>query len=866
MGLLYNFLKVLLSGKRHEQGASGEQLRNAFKERYHQFKLLLNANNKALEVMAEMAEALGGTTSFGMTFVRSRCTAVSTNVFQMIKYLNELHPGKYALLYERFKEIQQNINPFLRTGVRAGQGSLAVSLKEVDRSLIDQVGSKMANLGEIANRLHLEVPKGFVLTTSAYERFMQYSDLQAEIDRLTQSSSAQSLDRLYGLSSAIQQMIVRARVPEELAQAIREHYRQLENEMGKGVTVAMRSSAIGEDLVGVSFAGQYRSELNVSGENLPHAYKEIIASKYSVQAMAYRLNRGIRDEDVAMCVGCLCMVDALCGGVLYTRNPLNIRDDTAVINAAWGLPKAVVEGSVTPDLYLISREMPLSIRKKQVSIKERKFVCFPEEGLCLLDETGEESRQPSLTDEQALGLARKGLEVEAHYLSPQDIEWAIAKDGSILLIQCRPLKQMPIKETSHRKEPRLRGMWKVVLRGGITASPGVAAGPVFIVRKDVDLLNFPREGVLVTELSLPRWAALLNRASALVAQQGSVASHLACVAREFGVPAIFGLNGAMDLLENGRWITVDADGLTIYEGRIEELLKGAEDRRNLMEGSPVFEALSGAVQHIIPLNLMDPGAPFFRPQHCRTFHDITRFCHEKAVHEMFQFGRDHHFPERSSKQLLCHVPMKWWVLNLDDGFEQEVQGRYVKLENICSIPMLALWEGITAVPWAGPPPIDGKGFMSVMFKATTNTALVTGMRSRYGERNYFMISKNYCSLTSRLGFHFSLVEALVSDRPAENYISFQFKGGAADDERKHIRVLLVREILTEYGFRVEVQEDHLIARLEDRDEQFMQGRLRLLGYLTIHTRQLDMIMANQDSVSYYRSKINADIEALVGPP
>ena len=430
-----------------------------------------------------------------------------------------------------------------------------------------------------------------------------------------------------------------------------------------------------------------------------------------------------------------------------------------------------------------------------------------------------------------------------------------------MILQCRPLIQKAESEKNPDTEKGDRA--KVLVRGGVTASTGVGCGPVFIARKDMDALQFPAGGVLVTEQSLPRWATLLSRAAAVVTDQGGIAGHLANVCREFGVPAIFGVDGAMTRLENGRTVTVDADGLRIYEGRVEELLVQTEKPRNLMEGSPVFDALKGAAEQIIPLHLLDPDAPAFKAERCRTFHDITRFCHEKSVQEMFQFGKEHQFPERSSKQLLCEVPMQWWVLNLDDGFTEEIGGKYVKLEQIACIPMLAFWRGFVAIPWEGPPAMDGKGMLSVMFQATANQALTVGVKSKYAERNYFMIARNYLSLSQRLGFHFSTLEALVSERTPENYVSFQFKGGAADLDRRLGRVHFIAEILEPIGFRVEIREDHLLARIEGQPEEYMLQRVKILGYLALHTRQMDMIMANPAYVEYYRTKYRQDIDGLL---
>ncbi len=865
MARLTDFIKKFTFKRRSAEvsSADAEELRAAFKARYHNFKLLLNANNKALDIMAEMEQALKGGRSFGMSFIRANCTAISVNVFRIVQNIDQLAPGKYQNLFQRFKDIQDQIHLALSRRKIPKGDKLLIPLAQVDKSMTDQVGSKMANAGEIKNQLGLRVPAGFVITSQGYRRLFEHNELQTEIDRRLQSSEAEELDQLYSLSADIQQLIIRSTVPEDLESAIREAYKELEEEAGAGVKVSMRSSALGEDEAETSFAGQYRSELNVSEDHLIEAYKEIVASKYSVQAISYRLNRGILDEDISMCVGVMAMVNASAGGVTYSRNPLNIRDDSIYINSVWGLPKSVVDGSVVPDLFVVSRKPPFEIIEQDIKTKSYKFVCYPDEGVCRMDLTGDKSAHPSISADQAALLTQIALQLEEYYGSPQDVEWAVDQDESIYVLQCRPLKQTALGEKKLAAASREIAPEALTLQGGATASPGVASGPVFLIRKNSDSLLFPEGAVLVASQALPRWAALLSRAAAVITEQGSVAGHLANVAREFGVPAIFGLPGAIDTLTNNAIVTVDADGLRVYDGRIDSLMEMVEPRKNLMEGSPVHEILQDVAQHVIPLNLLDPDSTEFRPRNCRTFHDITRFCHEKAVKEMFNFGKEHHFSERASKQLVCDVPMQWWIINLDDGFKEDVPGKFVHLDNIVSIPVMALWEGINAVPWEGPPPVDAKGFMSVLLEASANPALDPSMPSPYVNRNYFMISKNFCSLSSRFGFHFSTVETLVGERAHENYISFHFKGGAADYHRRLKRAQFIGSLLDEFDFRVEIKEDGIFARLEGYDQEYMKVRLMILGYLLMHARQLDMIMSNDAAYYNHRSKMLNDIHSIV---
>jgi len=863
MKKLINFFKNHFKKEFPIDDADAEDLRIAFKERYYHFKLLLNANNKALEIMTDIEQALQGKQPFGMSFVKGKSIAVTVSLLRLLKNLEQLSEGKYNQLYDRFDEICNKINGLIEQKKEAKDERFIIPLSAIDWTMADLVGSKMANLGEILNKVHLKVPSGFAITARAYQYFIDHNDLQMEIDRRFIATDITDMESLYDLSGDIQKLIMNAQLPENVEEEIRKAGQNLEQETGGPISVALRSSAMGEDMIGNSFAGQYRSELNVHMDNLFQKYKEIVASKYSLNAITYRLNKGIRDEHIFMSVGCIVMVDARSGGVMYTRNPLDIIDNSVFINSAWGLPKAVVDGSVDCDLFVISREGPAQISFKDIKEKKNQFLCFAKEGVCQFDITGETKDQASISDEEALTLAQLAIRMEQYYGAPQDIEWAVARDGTIYILQCRPLQQMESVKMDYPDEFTWKAKENVIASGGTAICPGFASGRVFIVNSPGDTVNFPKGAVLVARQALPLWASLLNRAAAILTEQGTFAGHLANVAREFKVPAIFGLKDITGKLKNGLMITVDTNHLSVYEGEIEAPFHAEETGRSIIEGSPIYNILLSVSKHIIPLNLLDPYSPSFKPENCKTFHDITRFAHEKSVQEMFNFGKEHDFSERSSKQLYYKVPMQWWILNLDDGVKEEPKGKYIRLENISSIPMMAIWEGIVAVPWDGPPPIDGRGLASVMFRSTTNRDLEPGIRSAYAERNYFMISKNFCSFTSRLGYHFSIVEALVSERITENYISFRFKGGAADSHRRIRRIQFIADILISYSFRVEQREDNLVARVECFDIDFIIDRLKIVGYLIMHTRQLDMIMSNESVISYYRAKIDNDIKNSV---
>jgi pyruvate,water dikinase len=393
----------------------------------------------------------------------------------------------------------------------------------------------------------------------------------------------------------------------------------------------------------------------------------------------------------------------------------------------------------------------------------------------------------------------------------------------------------------------------------------VGCGPVFKVHSGIDVLHFPRGAVLVVETPHPDWAVLMNRASAVLSAGGQIATHLATVAREFAVPAIFDLPGAFERVAPGQTVTVDATSRRVYDGRVEALLGSPRPRPNLMEGSPIHRLLEDALELVTPLNLTAPDSPFFKPSSCRTLHDITRFCHEKAVAEMFGFGARHGFGEKAAKRLLVgDAPSQWWVIDLDDGFRAGVDpsSRFIALEDVVSEPMRAIWKGMTAVPWTGPPPVSLRGFGAIVAQSTMNPELDPAVRSSLATRNYFLVSRSFCNLSVRLGYHFALAEASFSELLTESYVNFQFKGGAADERRRRRRVRLLAETLRDMDFRVETNGDALTARIEKKPVPFLRERLVVLGYLLIHTRQIDMVMDEQSFVERYRARIDSDIRMI----
>ncbi|MCB2227057.1 MAG: hypothetical protein KQH53_10305 [Desulfarculaceae bacterium] len=860
MNLVEHFRRWFAQGSPPPDQDTARRLRAEFSARYSCFRDLLAANQRALEAIAEMEQAQAGPHSPSMAFVRGRATATVVSVYRMIQGLNALAPDRYPGLAEAFAKVRGQVDQALGPEAAPGEGPLVVPLGQESAADESLAGPKMAALSSLAGGLGLPVPPGMVITTVAFRRLAEHNRLPEEIARLLQSADLEQTDRLLAVCSRIQGLFTTAEIPCELSEAVERGLEALRAEAPAPLRLALRSSAQGEDAPGASFAGQFASELNVDPAHWQEAYLSVAASLYGPAAVAYRRRMGLIDEDAAMAVGCLAMIPAVAGGVAYSADPLDPEHQRVLINSCWGLPKAVVDGSWDCDSFAVEPGSPPRLAASWVAIKPRRYVCQPEEGVLPegLDEA--EAAAPSLSDDKILELAALARKLHQHYGGPQDVEWALDPAGRLVILQCRPL---PRPTAGTEAELPVGAEEKRLLTGGVCASPGAGGGPLRWVLTGGDAVAFSQGEVLAVEQPLPRWAPLLSRAAALVSVRGGVAGHLASVAREFAVPALLGLGPSARELAPDAEVTVDASGRAVYAGRL--ALPGREPLAEGQPDTPTRRVLNKALALCAPLNLVDPEGAGFIPEACHTLHDLTRFCHQKAVEEMFSAAAKEHFPLHAARQLHYQVPMQWWVLDLGGGLSGESQGKYVRLEEIWCAPFLALWEGLTEVPWDGPPALDAAGMASVMFTATASPSLGGGAKGRLAERNYFLITDTFMNMQSQLGFHFSSLEAEAGGQAGGNFVSFCFRGGAADAPRRRTRLAFLEEILAGLGMEAVIKGEALLARAEGRDADETLSLVKSLGYLTMHTRQLDMIMARPERVEFYRAKIAADLGKL-GPP
>ncbi|EMA69668.1 phosphoenolpyruvate synthase [Halorubrum aidingense JCM 13560] len=464
-------------------------------------------------------------------------------------------------------------------------------LEDVDADDVGTVGGKAASLGELIGA-GLPVPPGFTVTAGTYRAFIEEAEIDDELFAAVDVDPEDSA-ALREAEATAEALILDTPFPEEVREEILERYRSMGSD-GEEAFVAVRSSATAEDLPDSSFAGQQETFLNVREADLLRRVKECWASLFTQRAIYYRQQRGFPHADVDIAVVVQRMVDAEKSGVMFTSHP-STGEPQITIEAAWGLGEAVVSGTVSPDNYVYDRERG-AVDDVTVADKKVEMVKDAETGETVQLDVDEERRTARvLSDAEIEELVGLGERVEAHYGTPQDVEWAIY-DGDIYMLQSRPITT--IQETgdvddatgsSESTGGATVGEAGVanggaggddteadVLVDGLGASPGVVSGTVRIVHK-LDHLDQVQEGdIMVTEMTMPDMVPAMKRAAGIVTDEGGMTSHAAIISRELGVPAVVGTGNGTRVLPEGQGVTLDGDKGTVRAGADEDAEPGEE--------------------------------------------------------------------------------------------------------------------------------------------------------------------------------------------------------------------------------------------------------------------------------------------------
>jgi pyruvate,water dikinase len=451
--------------------------------------------------------------------------------------------------------------------------------KDISITDVPSVGGKNASLGEMYSKLSakgIPVPDGFATTAFSFTTFLNYNHLQEPIAILLKKLDRQHYSNLRETGAALRKLMLSAEMPIDIALAITQAYRQLGPD---AIAVAVRSSATAEDLPEASFAGQHESYLNVSGADaVLQAVKKCYASLYTDRAIKYREDNHFEHDKVALSVGIQKMVrsDKSCSGVAFTLEPESGFRNVVHISGVWGLGENIVQGTVTPDEFLVFKptlaDGKNAIIQKNLGEKALTMVYGNDAEHPVMNiETPEELRNKFvLTDDEITKIAKWCVIIEDHYHKPMDIEWA--RDGvsnQLFIIQARP-------ETVHSRANPLIVKEYHIREKGETITHGEAIGAKISMAR-ARVIHSPEQSgqlqpgeIVVTELTSPDWDPILKNASGIITDKGGRTSHASIVARELGVPAIVGCGNATTTIKDGEWITIScAEGKTgfVYRGQ-----------------------------------------------------------------------------------------------------------------------------------------------------------------------------------------------------------------------------------------------------------------------------------------------------------
>jgi len=834
----------------------------SFEELFNRFREVLERHNRAVEMIADMGEKLGGGSSFDIHYIESAYAELSLAVSGSIKSFEALTRDRYPRLQDAFVRIDARISEMM-SSTDASSGERIVFCEDTSWDQYFEIGGKNAGLAELRNVLKLTVPDAFFVTTHSFDDFMKYNRLDERVASLRESGGISESDFVL-----LRDSIIRGKIPPALNDAFDKAIRRMKTKCGDPCSLAVRSSAEEEDGK-LSFAGQFDTILNVplEAEAIKEAYKKVIASLFSPHSLAYQRRFGFDAQKMKMSVGCVAMVDAVSSGVVYSVDPSG-KKDTLLISANWGLGKTIVEGMVEADLYWITKGIAPEIVDERCGMKEAMTIVLPGGGIDTISTPLEIRGKPVLSSETAIELGVQAQAIERHFRRPQDIEWAIDATGRVFILQARELRMGEEECKRSASVIKIIESKPALMRNkGIGVQKGIGVGRVFAAKTPDDIHDFPKGAILVSKRDFSVFVRLMNDVSAIITDIGTPTSHMASLAREFRIPTIVNTDDATRILKDGMEITVSVDdeGSAVYEGILAEAHECTAANAPAIPEVHEYLKRRYVLRHISPLNLIEPLHDNFLPEECKTMHDILRFIHEKSIMELVDSARHGRVSLKRYAAVTLELPVPAGIVMLDmgGGLDRSNTPREKKnnkgaavADNIASIPLRAIIKGMMYPgAWHNETvPLRMKDF----FMSMTRMPDINAVSMSSPLQNVAVVSREYVNLSLKFGYHFNIVDCLCTENPRKNHVYFRFSGGATDIAQRSRRVLFLASILKEYGFTIWTRGDLLIARLANIGQNQMEVVLDQLGRLIAFARKLDALLRDDTAIVYYAQRFKEE--------
>ncbi len=820
------------------------------REKYEAFKRLLEHDRSAHDHLAALEDVYYNHRRVDFQAIVKTYGRFAESVSGMVESLLTMCPSDYWSLRDYFKKFDFYVRFMLAPPEFEFSPPFVVGL-DTEACLDAAIaGKKAAVLSRLNQELHLPVPRGFVITTRAFQYFLEANDLREPVNEKLAVLDIHDPVSLEKSSNEIEQMILSAPVPREIEIEINRFLNPLKSkssgqEKQDRFRLALRSSAVKEDGHS-SFAGQYLSLMNLAPSGVAEAYKRIIASKYSARALFYRISSGIPDHETPMAVLALEMKDSEAAGVVYTLDTKTPGSGKLVIHSVWGQGGFLVDGRVSPDVIRVDKKN--LILDVKVEVQEREMILDPGKGTRIIETEPDRQGRLSLEEADALTLARWGSEIEEYFKGPQDMEWCRDRSGSLFVLQSRPLGlQQTDPGTLEVEAPVIRET--PVCSGGETVCRGTAFGPVYYLKNAKDLKNIPDKSIVAASHALPGFVTALHKMAGILIQTGSSAGHFASIAREFRVPAMVNPDRGFHDLEIGQVVTLDATRCRIYQGEINALKRGMGPADDLFKDSSFMDKMRYVITFCAELRLTDPESAQFKPEGCRSLHDIIRFVHETAMKEMFFQGQRKGARKKGARQLVSGIPMLLYVLDVGSGKETGLKSLPAKeqslgLEHVESVPMKAMLKGLAhpGISWEEARHFDWEEYDRIVMAG----GIISADSPQFG--SYAVVSKTYMNLSLRFGYHFVILDSICSHDREGNHILFRFSGGGGNPEGRWLRAGFIGRVLERLGFFVEIKSDLIDAGLRRADRETMKKTLDLTGRLLGATKLMDMYLKDDKDI------------------